>query len=58
MVAQTAGHDNLYRITTALKAEEFQAFNQIVARNNVTASAYLRAMIIDVIHEEQSKAAA
>ena len=52
MVDQSSGHDGLFRITTALHAEEYLAFIHIAQANNVSVSAYLRAMIIDVIAEE------
>jgi hypothetical protein len=56
MVDQSSGHDGLFRITTALRAEEYLAFMRITHANKVTTSAYLRAMIIDVIAEESGEA--
>lgn len=42
-------------ITTSLEPGELAEFNAIAARNNVTPSAYLRAIVIDVINEEREK---
>ncbi len=46
------GINGLHYVTVAMRPELYHQFMVIVRRQDVSISAYLRAMIVDVVNEE------